>query len=63
MLKGAKIFEWIKKCEQAFQVFKEHLGRPPLLSKLIEGETLYLYLAISEEAYSAALVREEEKVQ
>ena len=39
------------------------MGRPPLLSKLIEGENLYLYLFISKQAVSAALVREEEKLQ
>ena len=34
-----------------------------LLSKPIEGEKLYLYLAVSKEAVSATLVKEEEKVQ
>ena len=42
---------------------KEHLGCPPLFSKRIEGEKLYLYLAVSEEAVSTALVRGEDKVQ
>ena len=46
-----------------FKALKEHLGRPPLLLKLIEGENLYLYLFISKQAVSAALVREEEKLQ
>ena len=32
-------------------------------SKPIEGKTLYLYLAVSKEAVSAALVREEGKLQ
>ena len=50
------------KCEQAFLALKEHLGRPPLLSKPIEGENLYLYLTVSMQTVSAALVREEEKV-
>ena len=63
MLKGSKRFKWIDKCEQAFQVLKEHLGRPSLLSKLIKGEKLYLYLVVSEEAVNTALVKEEEKVQ
>ena len=63
MLKGSKKFEWTDKCEQAFLALKEHLGRPPLLSKPIEGEKLYQYLIVSKEAVSAALVREEEKVQ
>ena len=62
VLKGSKRFEWINKCEQAFQALKEHLRCPPLLSKPIEGEKFYLYLAVSEEAVRATLVREEEKV-
>ena len=56
-------FEWIEKCEQAFLAFKEHLGCPPLLSKPIEMERLYLYLVVSGEAVSVAMVREEDKVQ
>ena len=63
VLKGSKRFEWTDKWEQAFQALKEHLRHLPLLSKPIEGEKLYLYLAISEKAINAALVREEEKVQ
>ena len=46
VLKGFKKFVWAEKCEQAFQVLKEHLGHPLFLSKLIEREMLYLYLTI-----------------
>ena len=42
VLKGSKKFEWTEKCEQAFLALKEHLGRPLLLWKPIEGEKLYL---------------------
>ena len=62
MLKGSKKFEWMDKCEQVFLALKEYLGCPSLLSKPIEREKLYLYLVVSEEAVSAALVREEKKV-
>ena len=61
MLKGSKKFEWTDKCEQAFLPLKEHLEHPPLLSKPIEWEKLYLYLIVSEEAISADLVREKRK--
>ena len=44
-------------------MLKEYLSKPPLLSKLVEGEPLYLYLAVTEYAISGALVKEEEKVQ
>ena len=63
VLKGSKKFEWTDKYNHSFQALKEHLERPPLLSKPIDGEKLYLYLAVSKAAVSAALVREEEKVQ
>ena len=42
---------------------KEHLGRPPLFSKPINGEKLYLYLVVSKEAVSTTLMREEKRVQ
>ena len=63
MLKGSKKLEWTDKCEDAFQAPKDHLGHPPLLSKPIDRENLYLYLTISKKAISTALIREEEKVQ
>ena len=57
VLKGLKKFEWTDKCDQEFQALKEHLGLPLLLSKPIEGEKLYLYLTVSKEAISVALVK------
>ena len=42
---------------------KAYLSSPPLLSPSQPGEELFLYLAVSPIAVSAALVREEEKVQ
>ena len=62
-LRGKGKFKWIERCEQAFQELKRYMGRPPLLSKPIKGEVLYLYLAMSPDTISVALVREEEKVQ
>ena len=52
---------WIDKYEQVFQALKEHLRWLPLLSKLIEGEKLYLCLIISKEAVSASLIREKKE--
>ena len=50
-------------CQQAFEDLKAYLSSPPLLSPSQLGEELFLYLAISLVAVSAALVREEDKVQ
>ena len=55
-LRGTKRFEWDDVYERAFQGLKEHLGKPPLLSKPPDGENLCLYLAISEHAISLVLV-------
>ena len=38
---------------------KKYLSSPPLLSPSMPGEELYLYIAVSQAAFSAALVREE----
>ena len=42
---------------------KANLSAPPLLSPSQPGEELFLYLPVSPAAVSAALIREEEKVQ
>ena len=39
------------------------MSNPPLLSPFKQGEDLYLYLAVSTTAVSAALIREEDKKQ
>ncbi|KAJ3701189.1 hypothetical protein LUZ61_004894 [Rhynchospora tenuis] len=56
-------FEWGPECQEAFGKIKEYLSTPPIISRPINGEPLYLYIATNEEAISTALVREEEGVQ
>nr|XP_025678495.1 uncharacterized protein LOC112778389 [Arachis hypogaea] len=60
MKKGAP-FVWKEECEMAFQHFKKTLAEPPILAKPQTGETLYLYLSITEETLAAALIRENKK--
>ncbi|XP_057742920.1 uncharacterized protein LOC130961192 [Arachis stenosperma] len=60
MKKGTP-FKWEAECEEAFQHFKKVLIEPPVLAKPQTGETLYLYLSITEEALAAALIREKER--
>ncbi|KAH9768928.1 Ribonuclease H [Citrus sinensis] len=55
--------EWTPECEGAFGQLKEYLARAPLLSTPREGDQLLLYLAISKQATSSVLVREEEGKQ
>ncbi|KAL2247804.1 UNVERIFIED_CONTAM: Retrovirus-related Pol polyprotein from transposon [Sesamum indicum] len=45
--------------KEALQELKEYLTKPPLLANPKEGETLFLYLGVSENAVSSVLVREE----
>ena len=58
-----KLFEWMDECQRAFEDLKKYLSSPPLLSLSKSGEELYLYIAVSQAAVSAALVREEEGSQ
>ena len=57
-----KAFQWTNECEEALAKLKEYLTKPPLLSPLVMGEKLYLYLAVSNTAVSLALIREEENI-
>ena len=58
-----KSFEWTAECQQAFEDLKAYLSSPPLLSPSKPGEELFLYQVVSPATVSAALVREEDKVQ
>ncbi|KAK0601486.1 hypothetical protein LWI29_024751 [Acer saccharum] len=61
--KKGKGIEWNEDCEKAFQALKDYLGQAPLLSKPETGETLYIYLSVSEAATSSVLVRQEDGIQ
>ena len=56
-------FVWTEECEEAFREMKAYFSSPPFLAKPKDGETLYIYLAVSDRAVSAVLIREEDKVQ
>ena len=58
-----KSFEWTNECQQAFEELKAYLSSPPLLSLSQPGDELFLYLAVSSATVSAALIRDEDKVQ
>ncbi|XP_022869801.1 uncharacterized protein LOC111389152 [Olea europaea var. sylvestris] len=63
VLKQGKKFQWIGECEEAFQTLKKHLGEAHMLSKPKLQESLLSYLAISDEAVGADLVKEENEHQ
>ncbi|GKV18335.1 hypothetical protein SLEP1_g28734 [Rubroshorea leprosula] len=62
-LRENKNFQWTDECQQAFDELKRYLASAPLLSKPVDGECLYLYLGVTEEAVSSVLLREENKNQ
>jgi hypothetical protein len=62
-LKGQQSLEWTDECEVVFRQLKAYLGTPPLLSKPEPGESLLLYLAVSDAVVSSALIREQDRKQ
>ena len=56
ILRKNKAFEWMDESEVAFQQLKEYLGSPPLLTVLIMGEELILYLFVSQTAVNVVLI-------
>ncbi|XP_022893708.1 uncharacterized protein LOC111408138 [Olea europaea var. sylvestris] len=63
LLRENKSFDWNEKCNLAFQELKQTLATPPVLTKPEPGDTLLLYLVISQNAISGVLVKEKERVQ
>ncbi|KAK3015280.1 hypothetical protein RJ639_005700 [Escallonia herrerae] len=49
-IRKAKDFEWTEECQKSFKELKRYLSSPPLLTKPVTGEDLFLYLSISEVA-------------
>ncbi|GKV19153.1 hypothetical protein SLEP1_g29446 [Rubroshorea leprosula] len=62
-LREHKNFQWTDEYQRAFDKLKQYLASAPLLSKPMEGESLYMYLGVIEKAVSSVLLREENKNQ
>ena len=60
ILKRAKQTDWNMECDQAFMAIKQYLTEPPILASLEAGETLYLYIVVSDISVSAALLKKNE---
>ena len=57
-LRGASRPEWDEECDRAFIAIKQYMTEPPILASPEARDTLYLYLATSDMAVSAALFKE-----
>ena len=58
-VRGPKWIGWNEECDQTFMAIKQYLAKPPILTSLRVGDTLYLYLAVSEVSVSATLFKED----
>lgn len=55
--KEAKL-EWALDCEEAFESLKKTIVISLTLTRPLQGETLYIYLKVAEEAMSVILIRD-----
>src|SRR5436189_884198 len=58
-----KAIVWSSDCKEAFEELKRYLENPPLLTRPRLGEVLLIYMAITPEAGSSVLMREEASTQ
>ncbi|KAL0448819.1 UNVERIFIED_CONTAM: hypothetical protein Slati_1438300 [Sesamum latifolium] len=58
ILRNTKKILWTEECSRAFKELKSYLEKPPLLSKPEDGERIWIYLALSNEATSTVLAKE-----
>jgi hypothetical protein len=58
LMRGSSPFTWTEEAEQAFQEMKQYLTSLPVLVAPNQGETLFLYLAVTTEVISMVLVAE-----
>ena len=56
LIKHGKNFQWGDQSDQAFEQLKAYLAIAPLLSTLLNGEILYIYLVAFAYAVSVAIV-------
>ena len=59
-LRGANRAGWNEECDPAFTQIKHYLAEPPILASPDTGETLFIYLVVSDTAVSATLFKENE---
>ncbi|XP_071737706.1 uncharacterized protein [Rutidosis leptorrhynchoides] len=65
-LKGClkqKSFVWSSEAETAFQEMKKLLKNLPTLIAPVDGEILYLYISVANEAFGSVLIAERHKIQ
>jgi hypothetical protein len=61
LLKKADKFMWDDEAQKAFKALKESLTTPPIMTPPVPKETLFLYISITTNVVSTALVAEREE--
>jgi hypothetical protein len=61
LLKKADKFAWDKEAQKAFDALTESLTTPPIMTLLVLGETLLLYISATTNVVSMVLVAEREE--
>src|SRR4051812_7423219 len=51
---------WTDDCQKAFDNIKEYLLEPPILSPLVEGKPLIIYLIVLEDSMACVLGQQDE---
>ena len=59
-LREANRAGWNEECDRGFTQIKQYLAEPPILASPDTDETLFVYLAVSDTAVSAALFKKNE---
>ena len=60
ILRGANQVGWNEECDRAFTQIMQYLAEPPILVSPDTGETLFVYLVVSDTAVSVAQFKENE---
>ena len=63
MINKWKGFEWSEDYTAAFQQFKKHLSRPPIMSSPAADKVLYAYIVVAPHAVSLVLIRDDNGLQ
>jgi hypothetical protein len=63
LLKAKEKFEWSKQANTTFVELKKFLTSPPILTAPKEGETLLLYIAVTNRVVSTAIIIKREEVR
>ena len=63
MINKWKGFKWSEDYTAAFQQFKEHLSRPPIMFSPAADKVLYAYIVVAPHAVSLVLIRDDNGLQ